>query len=134
MRYAGQRLQYMGGALEEGSDSSPETRETIDAEVRRIVGEQFARAEALLTAHCDVLAELATSLLQAESVDGIAIRDALRRSSHADRRSSDRRGACPYSHGIPRPRSTVGRYPLRAMTTQVTAGDVPLAGLLAHIH
>ena len=83
VRYAGQRLQYIGGAVEEGSDSSAETRETIDAEVRRIVGEQFARAEALLTAHRDVLAELATSLLQAESLDGSAVRDALGRSSHA---------------------------------------------------
>jgi peptidase M41-like protein len=47
VRYAGQRLQYIGGAVNQDSHSSAETRETIDAEVRRIVGEQFARAEAL---------------------------------------------------------------------------------------
>jgi cell division protease FtsH len=77
VRYAGQRLQYMGGAIEEASDSSAETRETIDAEVRRIVGEQFARAAALLTAHRDVLADLAADLLRAESLDGSAVREAL---------------------------------------------------------
>jgi cell division protease FtsH len=77
VRYAGQRLQYIAGAIGEGSDNSAETRETIDAEVRRIVGEQFARAEALLTSHRDVLARLATDLLHAESLDGSAIREAL---------------------------------------------------------
>ena len=74
VRYAGQRLQYIGGAVDEGSDSSAETRETIDAEVRRIVGEQFARADALLTRHRDALSRLATDLLQAESLDGSAVR------------------------------------------------------------
>jgi cell division protease FtsH len=77
VRYAGQRLQYLGGAVDEGGDNSAETRETIDAEVRRIVGEQFARAEALLAGHRDALARLATDLLQAESLDGSAVRAAL---------------------------------------------------------
>ena len=77
VRYAGQRLQYMGGALDEGGDISAETRETIDAEVRRIVGEQFTRADALLTGHRDALTRLATDLLQSESLDGTAVREAL---------------------------------------------------------
>jgi ATP-dependent Zn protease len=76
VRYAGQRLQYMG-VVDEGSDSSAETRETIDDEVRRIVGEQSARAEALLTGHRDALTQLATELLKAESLDGSAVRTAL---------------------------------------------------------
>jgi cell division protease FtsH len=79
VRYAGPRLQYLGGAVEDGSDSSAETRETIDAEVRRIVGEQFTRAEALLAAQRDVLAGLAAALLQSESLDGGEVRDALAR-------------------------------------------------------
>ena len=83
VRYAGQRLQYLGGAIDEGSDSSTETRETIDAEVRRIVGEQFTRAEALLTVHRDALTRLATDLLQSESLDGSAVREALTRAGHA---------------------------------------------------
>lgn len=77
VRYAGQRLQDMGTAIDEGGTSSAETKETIDAEVRRIVGEQFARAEALLTAHRDVLRDLAAQLLQSESLDGRVVRDAL---------------------------------------------------------
>jgi len=74
VRYAGQRLQYMGGAVDQNGDSSAETRQTIDAEVRRIVGEQSARAEALLTARRDALGRLAAELLKSESLDGAAVR------------------------------------------------------------
>jgi cell division protease FtsH len=77
VRYAGQRLQYIGGAVDEGSDSSAETRETIDTEVRRIISEQFARAHALLAGHRDALMRLSTDLLQAESLDGSAVVAAL---------------------------------------------------------
>ena len=62
-RDAGPRLQHIGGAVNEDSHSSAETRETIDAEVRRIVGEQFARAEALLNLHRGALTRLAADLL-----------------------------------------------------------------------
>ena len=77
VRYAGQQLQYLGGAVDKGVDSSSETRETIDAEVRRIIGEQTARADSLLAAHGDVLTALATRLLEVESLDGAEVRDAL---------------------------------------------------------
>ena len=77
VRYAGQRLQYLGSAVDEGSDISADTRETIDAEVRRIIGDQAARAESLLTGHRDALTRLAADLLQAESLDGSAVRAAL---------------------------------------------------------
>jgi cell division protease FtsH len=84
VRYAGQRLQYMGGAIDEASDNSAETRETIDAEVRRIVGEQFARAEVLLTARRDALSRLSSQLLQSESLDGSAVREALAAAGEAE--------------------------------------------------
>ena len=77
VRYAGQRLQYLGGAVAEGTDASAATQETIDAEVRRIVGEQFERAAALLASHRDALTQLSTKLLEAESLDGAAVRQAL---------------------------------------------------------
>jgi cell division protease FtsH len=77
VRYAGHGLRYLGGAIDEGSDISAETKEMIDAEVRRIVGEQFARAEALLTAHRDALVRLANRLLESESLDGSAVREIL---------------------------------------------------------
>ena len=77
VRYAGQRLQYLSGAVDESNDSSANTRETIDQEIRRIVGDQSTRAEALLGSHRDALTRLAADLLQAESLDGSAVRAAL---------------------------------------------------------
>ena len=77
VRYAGQRLQYLGTAVAEGSDASAATHETIDAEVRRIVGEQFERAATLVAAHRDALSQLSAELLKAESLDGSAVRAAL---------------------------------------------------------
>jgi cell division protease FtsH len=77
VRYAGQRLQYMGTAVEDASDSSVATRETIDDEVRRIVGEQFERATVLLTARRATLRRLSADLLKAESLDGSTVREAL---------------------------------------------------------
>jgi len=79
VRYAGDRLRYLGGAVDEGSDCSSETRQTIDAEVSRIVGEQAARAESLLTEHRDALTLLATRLLEVESLDGSDVREVLAR-------------------------------------------------------
>jgi cell division protease FtsH len=79
VRYAGDRLRYLGGAVDEGSDCSSETRQTIDAEVSRIVGEQATRAESLLTAHRDALTLLATRLLEVESLDGSDVREVLAR-------------------------------------------------------
>jgi cell division protease FtsH len=83
VRYAGQRLQYLGTAVAEGSDASAATQETIDAEVRRLVGEQFERATTLVAAHRDVLSQLSAELLKSESLDGSAVRAALSSAEHA---------------------------------------------------
>jgi len=83
VRYAGQRLQYLGTAVAESSDASAATHETIDAEVRRIVGEQFERAATLVAAHRDALSQLSAELLKAESLDGSAVRAALSSAGHA---------------------------------------------------
>jgi len=82
VRYAGQRLQYMGTAVEDASDSSVATRETIDDEVRRIVGEQSERATALLAGHREALSRLSADLLKAESLDGSAVREVLATADH----------------------------------------------------
>jgi cell division protease FtsH len=79
VRYAGDRLRYLGGAVDEGSDCSSETRQTIDAEVSQIVGEQAARAESLLTAHRVALTQLSTRLLEVEILDGNDVREVLAR-------------------------------------------------------
>src|SRR5260370_6237379 len=58
VRYAGQELQYLGGAVTDSSALSPHTQETIDREVQRIVGAQYARAQRLLQEHRPALARL----------------------------------------------------------------------------
>jgi len=77
VRYAGQQLQYLGGTVEDNSGISPETREQIDKEVQRLVTEQYERAQALLAEHHAALQSLAGRLLEHETVDGSAVREAL---------------------------------------------------------
>jgi cell division protease FtsH len=77
VRYAGQQLQYLGGAVEDNSQISPETRQVIDAEVQRIVTEQYECAQALLKEHPTALETLAQQLLKQETVDGAAVKQAL---------------------------------------------------------
>lgn len=77
VRYAGQQLQYLGRAVEDDSQLSPETRQLIDEEVQRIVSEQYERAQKLLVEHQVALGALASRLLEQETVDGTAIKKAL---------------------------------------------------------
>jgi cell division protease FtsH len=79
VRYAGQQLQYLGGAPQDEGQSSPETRHVIDSEVQRIVTEQYARAYGCLQAHRAALESLTTQLLEQETVDGSAVKQALER-------------------------------------------------------
>ncbi len=80
VRYAGQQLQYLNGSVEDSSQISPETRQTIDAEVQRLVTEQYERAQALLKSHQAALAALAQQLLKHETVTGAAVKEALENS------------------------------------------------------
>jgi cell division protease FtsH len=77
VRYAGQALQYLGGTLQDNSQISPATRQVIDKEVQRIVTAQYERAYALLSDHRAALDALTAQLLQQETVDGNAVRQAL---------------------------------------------------------
>jgi cell division protease FtsH len=77
VRYAGQQLQYLGGSVEDNSQISPETRQVIDAEVQRLVTEQYERAQALLRDHHAALTTLARQLLKQETVTGSAVKEAL---------------------------------------------------------
>jgi cell division protease FtsH len=79
VRYAGQQLQYLGGAVQDDSQISPATRQLIDGEVQRIVTEQYGRAYACLQAHRAALESLTAQLLQQETVDGSAVKQALAR-------------------------------------------------------
>ena len=79
VRYAGQQLQYLGGAVQDDSQISPATRQLIDGEVQRIVTEQYGRAYTCLQAHRAALESLTAQLLQQETVDGSAVKQALAR-------------------------------------------------------
>jgi cell division protease FtsH len=83
VRYAGPQLQYLAGALSDMSQLSPQTRDTIDSEIQRIVEAQFKRAQQLLLEHRTALDVLMTELLKAETVDGSVVRLALERSPAA---------------------------------------------------
>ncbi|MFN8487435.1 MAG: ATP-dependent zinc metalloprotease FtsH [Caldilineaceae bacterium] len=77
VRYAGQQLRYLDGAVGENTDLSPETRELIDSEVQRFITEQYERAISLLEQHRTPLETLAQQLLTQETVDGSAVKQAL---------------------------------------------------------
>jgi cell division protease FtsH len=77
VRYSGQQLQYLGGAVTEAGGLSPHTQETIDDEVQRIVGTQYERAQRLLQEHRPALASLTEQLLKAETLDGSVVRQAV---------------------------------------------------------
>ena len=77
VRYAGQELQYLGGAVTDSSGLSPHTQETIDGEVQRIVGAQYQRAQRLLQDHRPALASLTEQLLKSETLDGSVVRQAV---------------------------------------------------------
>ena len=80
VRYAGQQLQYLGGAIEDNSNISQETRQLIDREVQRIITEQYERAQNLLREHRDALEKLTQLLLTKETVDGSAVKEVLGKS------------------------------------------------------
>ena len=77
VRYAGQQMQYMGQSVEDDGHLSPETRKLIDGEVQRLVTEQYERAQKLLSDHQPALKTLAVELLEHETVDGSAVKNAL---------------------------------------------------------
>ena len=83
VRYAGQQLQYLGGALTDTSQLSPHTQEAIDSEVQRIVAEQYERAQSLLTGHRAALATLTDRLLQSETLEGSMVKRVVEESALA---------------------------------------------------
>ena len=74
----GPQLQYLGGALADTSQLSPQTRDAIDSEIQRIIDAQFVRAQHLLTEHRAALESLTVDLLKNETLmaalfDSIAV-------------------------------------------------------------
>lgn len=77
VRYAGQQLQYLGGAIQDTSQVSPKTAEMIDSEIQRIITEQYERAQNYLTENRPALEALTQELLENETLDGSAVTQAL---------------------------------------------------------
>jgi cell division protease FtsH len=77
VRYAGEQLQYLGSVVQENSRLSPHTEELIDAEVKKLVTEQYERAQAVLRQHRGALDILAKRLLEQETVEGSAVQAAV---------------------------------------------------------
>ncbi len=77
VRYAGRQLQYLSSTVEDNSQLSPHTREMIDDEIKRLITEQYDRAQALLAEHRPALEALAQNLLKQETLEGSAVELAL---------------------------------------------------------
>jgi cell division protease FtsH len=75
VRYATQQYQFLSG--DSSASASPETLKIIDEEVQRIITEQYARAQMLLRDHRVALETVTQQLLQTETIDGTAVKQAL---------------------------------------------------------
>jgi cell division protease FtsH len=81
VRYATQQYQFLSG--DTTANASPETLKIIDEEVKRIIEEQYRRAQQLLNEHRAALERLTRQLLETETVDGAAVEQALVESEKA---------------------------------------------------
>ncbi|HEY6179156.1 MAG TPA: ATP-dependent zinc metalloprotease FtsH, partial [Kofleriaceae bacterium] len=81
---AGKQEVFLGRDFSSSDRHSEDTAQRIDAEIRRIVTEQYGRAMDILTHHRKELEQIAESLLEYETLDGDDI-DALLRGEMIDR-------------------------------------------------
>jgi cell division protease FtsH len=81
VRYATQQYQFLSG--DTTANASPETLKIIDEEVKRIIEDQYQRAQQLLNEHRAALERLTRQLLETETVDGAAVEQALVESEKA---------------------------------------------------
>jgi len=81
---AGKQEVFLGRDFSSGDRHSEDTAQRIDAEIRRIVTQQYSRAMEILTNHRKELEQIAESLLEYETIDGDDI-DTLLRGGKIDR-------------------------------------------------
>jgi cell division protease FtsH len=72
---------FLGREISRSETFSQATAQKIDAEVRRIVDEQYVRATALLTEHRAALNAVAEALLQHETIEGKHVEEILKHGS-----------------------------------------------------
>lgn len=110
--YANRQDTYLG-PQSGGISAGPDTQEIIDAEVRKLVDEGYARAKQILTDHADQLENMAQGLLEYETLTGAEIKkviagEALNRGSDDDD-DTDTGGNAPSVAAVPKtkkPKST----------------------------
>ena len=64
---------FLGASLQDLGSVGPETLNTIDGEVERLVGDAEARASAILDRNWSTVEETATALLEQETLSGVAL-------------------------------------------------------------
>jgi cell division protease FtsH len=84
---AGKQEVFLGRDFSSSDRHSEDTAQRIDAEIRRIVTQQYQRATEILTAHRKELEQIAEGLLEYETLDGDDI-DTLLRGGKLDRPAS----------------------------------------------
>jgi cell division protease FtsH len=75
---SGKQEVFLGRDFSQGNQHSEDTAQRIDAEIRRIVTQQYERAVAILTEHRKELEQIAEALLEYETLDGDDIDTLLR--------------------------------------------------------
>jgi len=81
---SGKQEVFLGRDFSTQNQHSEDTAQRIDAEIRRIVTQQYDRAKGILTDHHDELEQVAEALLEYETLDGDDI-DTLLRGGKLDR-------------------------------------------------
>ncbi len=77
VRYAGRQLQYLAGKSQDASLAGAHSDLNVSEEVKRIVSEQYERAQELLKSHLDALDGLAKLLLERETLNGEIVTQAV---------------------------------------------------------
>jgi cell division protease FtsH len=98
---------FLGHSVTQSKNVSEATAQLIDAEIRRIIDEAYARAKHILTENREELERLAKGLLEYETLSGDEIRQVLRGEpvvrSRPDEPAQAGRGSVPSSGRSPRP-------------------------------
>jgi cell division protease FtsH len=98
----GEEQIFLGKELSRPKDYSEETAVEIDSEIRRIVGENYSKAKAVLEENIDLLHKLTEVLLDKEVIDGKELEELVK-----DFKSKD------YTSAWERPAGTEGSVALR---------------------
>jgi cell division protease FtsH len=112
---------FLGHVVTQTKNVSEATAQKIDAEIRAIIDEAYARAKAILSEHIDELHLLAKGLLEHETLTGEEIRQVIRGEPITRARPDDAvntgRGSVPTAGRASVPRPSGGLHPGPAPAT-----------------